>query len=73
MPRADCGELSRAVHGVKLFVCRSPSILSKPRPVGGVSNGLTRFGTPQEIYGSPVNEFAADFIGAAPPSTSISP
>jgi len=26
---------------------------------------LTRFGTPQEIYGSPVNEFAADFIGAA--------
>jgi len=26
---------------------------------------LARFGTPQEIYGSPVNEFADDFIGAA--------
>ena len=41
MPRADFGEHSRAVHGVKLFICRSPSTLSKPRPVGGVSNGLT--------------------------------
>ncbi|GEM_PF-6230741 len=41
MSHADFGELSRAVHGVKLFICRSPSTLSKPRPVGGVSNGLT--------------------------------
>ena len=48
--------MPHAVHGVKLFVCRSwfdlarhdpepvegsPSTLSKPRAVGGVSNGLT--------------------------------
>ncbi|MGH7831400.1 MAG: ABC transporter ATP-binding protein, partial [Candidatus Binatia bacterium] len=26
---------------------------------------IIQLGTPQEIYGSPVNEFAADFIGAA--------
>ena len=26
---------------------------------------IVQLGTPQEIYGSPVNEFAADFIGAA--------
>lgn len=26
---------------------------------------IIQIGTPQEIYGSPVNEFAADFIGAA--------
>jgi len=45
--------MPRAVHGVKLFVCCSPSTLSKPRPVGGVSNGLTK----REL----VMDIAADF------------
>ena len=45
--------MPRAVHGVKLLVCCSPSTLSKPRPVGGVSNGLTK----REL----VMDIAADF------------
>ncbi|MBI4489421.1 MAG: hypothetical protein HY694_10085 [Deltaproteobacteria bacterium] len=39
MPRADFGELSRAVHGVKMFVCCSWFDLAHhdPEPVEGVT------------------------------------
>ena len=47
--------MPRAVHGVNLFVCRSPSTLSKPRPLGGVSNGL--------IFSFCILQFAIFFSG----------
>src|SRR3989338_3106299 len=62
--------MPRAVHGVKLVVCRSPSTLSKPRPVGGVSNGLTTL-TPfrAPTFGSPKRGFSIKRLTCASTSS----
>ena len=70
MFRADFGELSRAVHRFKLFVCRSrfdlphrdpeqkligsPLTLRKPRPVGGEMQKMLFFAACTPVFGVPV-------------------
>ena len=65
--RWELKELQNRLGTTTLYVTHDQvEALAISDEIALMNNGkIIQIGTPQEIYGSPVNEFAADFIGAA--------
>ena len=65
--RWELKELQRRLGTTTLYVTHDQiEALAISDEIALMNKGrIIQIGTPQEIYGSPVNEFAADFIGAA--------
>lgn len=65
--RWELKELQRRLATTTLYVTHDQvEALAISDEIGLMNKGrIVQIGTPHEIYGSPVNEFAADFIGAA--------